>query len=165
MWNKNEAPGRPVTRTPSSPEPSTAPWNAPTAGQMGGPTARTPSCLGPGLSFKGEINGGEDLQIDGKIEGSISLPGHRLTVGRAAQITSEVNAREVVVYGRVAGNLRALDRVEIKKDGSVAGDITTARISIEDGAYFKGRIEIDRTSQPAKEQPEKAGAPVAVMAN
>jgi cytoskeletal protein CcmA (bactofilin family) len=90
------------------------------------------------LEIKGKISGEEDLQIDGKVEGSIALQGQRLTVGRSGQLNSEVHAREVVVFGKVQGNLRASDRVEIKKDGSVTGDITTSRISIEDSAYFKG---------------------------
>jgi cytoskeletal protein CcmA (bactofilin family) len=113
--------------------------------------------LGATIVVKGEITADEDLQIDGKVEGNISLRGHRLTVGRTAQLDSEINAREVVVYGNAAGNLRARDRVEIKKDGQVIGDITTTRISIEDGAYFKGHIEIERaqpSTRTAKEDEE-----------
>jgi cytoskeletal protein CcmA (bactofilin family) len=109
-----------------------------------GPVARDMATLGASLTIKGQITGEEDLQIEGKIEGPISLNGHRLTVGRSARLQSEVNAREVVVYGHASGNLHARERVEIKKDGEVIGDITTSRVSIEDGAYFKGHIEIDR---------------------
>ena len=129
------------------------------------PTARSLACLGPSLEIEGKITGDEDMQIDGKVEGPISLQGHRLTVGRTAQLNSEVTAREVVVYGRVSGNLRARDRVEIKKDGSVIGDITTARVSIEDGAYFKGRIEIDRPKPSAAADLESVGVPVVAKAN
>ncbi len=111
------------------------------------PTARNVACLGETIEVKGKISGEEDLQVDGKVEGPISLHGQRLTVGRTGQLNSEVAAREVVVYGKVHGNLRASDRVEIKKDGSVTGDVITARISIEDGAFFKGRIEIERGKQ------------------
>jgi len=100
------------------------------------------------LQIKGQIIGTEDLQIDGKVEGSITLRGHQLTVGSTAQLTSEIHAGEVIVYGKVVGNVHARDRVDVKTDGSVVGDISTARISIEDGAHFKGRIEID----PAKSQ-------------
>ena len=95
--------------------------------------------------MKGEISGNEDLHIDGSVEGLIQLEDRKLTVGASAKLTADVVAREVVVYGSVKGNLRARDRIEIKKDGSVVGDLTTARIMIEDGAYFKGSIEIDRT--------------------
>ena len=107
-----------------------------------GSTAR----LGASLHVKGEISGNEDLHIDGSLEGLIQLEDRKLTVGASAKLTADVVAREVVVYGSVKGNLRARDRIEIKKDGSVVGDLTTARIMIEDGAYFKGSIEIDRTA-------------------
>jgi cytoskeletal protein CcmA (bactofilin family) len=105
-----------------------------------GATAR----LGPSLHVKGEISGSEDLHIDGSVEGLITLEDRKLTVGPSSKVTADVVAREIVVYGSVKGNLRARDRIEIKKDGSVVGDLTTARIMIEDGAYFKGSIEIDR---------------------
>ena len=107
-----------------------------------GSTAR----LGASLHVKGEISGNEDLHIDGSVEGLVQLEDRKLTVGASAKLTADVVAREVVVFGSVKGNLRARDRIEIKKDGSVIGDLTTARIMIEDGAYFKGSIEIDRTA-------------------
>ncbi len=110
-----------------------------------GSTAR----LGASLHVKGEISGNEDLHVDGSVEGLIQLEERKLTVGASAKVTADVVAREVVVYGSVKGNLRARDRIEIKKDGSVVGDLTTARIMIEDGAYFKGSIEIDRNASEA----------------
>jgi cytoskeletal protein CcmA (bactofilin family) len=106
--------------------------------------------LGSTLHVKGEITGNEDLLIDGSVEGLVQLEDRKLTVGASAKVTADVIAREVVVYGNVKGNLRARDRIEIKKDGSVVGDLTTARISIEDGAYFKGSIEIDKTGDLAE---------------
>jgi cytoskeletal protein CcmA (bactofilin family) len=112
--------------------------------------------LGSSLHVKGEITGNEDLLIDGTVEGLVQLEDRKLTVGASAKVTADVIAREVVVYGNVKGNLRARDRIEIKKDGSVVGDLTTARISIEDGAYFKGSIEIDKTGDPAAEESSKA---------
>src|SRR5712671_3740844 len=118
-----------------------------------GTTAR----LGASLHVKGEISGNEDLHIDGSVEGLVQLEDRKLTVGASAKLTADVVAREVVVYGSVKGNLRARDRIEIKKDGSVVGDLTTSRIMIEDGAYFKGAIEIDRkgevTSTSSQEKP------------
>ncbi len=119
--------------------PSEPPRTAPTADRGG---AR----IGAGLRVQGEISGNEDLQVDGTIEGHVQLGERRLTVGSTAKVTADVQAREVVVFGKVKGNLRARDRIEIKKDGSVVGDLATARIMIEDGAYFKGSIEIDRGS-------------------
>jgi len=112
-----------------------------TAGSGG--TAR----LGASLHVKGEITGNEDLSIDGSVEGLVHLEDRKLTIGASARVTADVIAREVVVYGNVKGNLRARDRIEIKKDGSVVGDLTTARIMIEDGAYFKGSIEIDKAGE------------------
>jgi cytoskeletal protein CcmA (bactofilin family) len=102
--------------------------------------------LGSGLQIRGEISGSENLEIDGIVEGPISLDGHELTVGSTAQLRSEIRAGGVLVNGKVIGNVHARGRVEITKDGSITGDIDCARISIEDGAHFKGRIEID----PAK---------------
>ena len=106
-----------------------------------GGTAR----LGASLHVKGEITGHEDLHIDGTVEGLVHLEDRKLTIGANAKVTADIIAREVAVFGNVKGNLRARDRIEIKKDGSVVGDLTTARIMIEDGAYFKGSIEIDKT--------------------
>ena len=103
--------------------------------------------LGASLHVKGEITGNEDLAIDGSVEGLVHLEDRKLTIGASAKLTADVIAREVVVYGNVKGNLRARDRIEIKKDGSVIGDLTTARIMIEDGAYFKGSIEIDKSGE------------------
>jgi cytoskeletal protein CcmA (bactofilin family) len=107
--------------------------------------------LGASLHVKGEISGNEDLHVDGSVEGLISLEDRKLTVGTSAKVAADVVAREIVVYGNVKGNLRARDRIEIKKDGAVVGDLTTARIMIEDGAYFKGSIEIER---PGEQEPD-----------
>ena len=101
--------------------------------------------LGPSLQVKGEISGAEDLSIDGQVEGSISLEGRKLTIGATARVVADVVAGDVVVSGHLKGNVSAKKRVEIKKDGSVTGDLTTAQIMIEDGAYFKGSIEIERS--------------------
>jgi cytoskeletal protein CcmA (bactofilin family) len=108
--------------------------------------------LGSSLRVKGDITGTEDLLIDGAVEGLIQLDGRKLTVGATATVKADINARDVVVFGYVKGNIRAKGRVEIKKDGSVIGDLTTAQIMIEDGADFKGSIEIDRG---ASEEAEK----------
>jgi len=131
----------------------------------GAPTSRSLACLGASLEVKGRISGEEDLQIDGKVDGPISLEGRRLTVGRTGQLKSEITAGEVIVHGSVTGNLRARDRVEIRKDGSVIGDITAARISIEDGAYFKGHIEIDRPKPQTVVDSESVGVPVTAEVN
>ncbi len=105
-----------------------------------GATAR----LGSSLYVKGEISGNEDLYIDGTVEGLVQLDERKVTIGATAKLTADVIAGEVIVYGSVKGNVRGKGKIEIKKDGSVNGDLTTAQIIIEDGAYFKGSIEIDR---------------------
>jgi cytoskeletal protein CcmA (bactofilin family) len=109
-----------------------------TADQTGG-------WLGSSLHIKGDITGTEDLVIDGSVEGHIELDERKLTVGSTAKLTADIYAGDVVVYGYVKGNVRAKGRIEIKKDGSVIGNLTTAQIMIEDGADFKGSIEIDRS--------------------
>jgi len=100
--------------------------------------------LGSSLQVKGEITGTEDLQIDGAVEGRIHLDERKLTVGTTAKVTADIEARDVVVYGYLKGNVRAKGRIEIKKDGAIIGNLTTAQIMIEDGADFKGSIEIER---------------------
>ncbi|MGC2333386.1 MAG: polymer-forming cytoskeletal protein [Candidatus Acidiferrales bacterium] len=164
MWTKqtqSEMPG-------SSPiQPGTAAGSSVATAAMrpSSSISRSLACLGASLEIKGKISGEEDLQIDGKVEGPISLDGRRLTVGRTGQLNSEITAGEVIIHGKVAGNLRARDRVEIKKDGSVIGNIEAARISIEDGAYFKGRIEIDRPKPQTAADSEGVGIPVTAGVN
>ncbi len=160
MWGnkKPDAPqaGQPEPRnlqTNQSPKLAPATWEDKPAMStdamrpMGATPDRATARLGASLHVKGEISGNEDLLIDGSVEGLIQLDERKLTVGATAKVTADIIAREVVVYGNVKGNLRAKDRIEIKKDGSVNGDLTTSRIMIEDGAYFKGSIEIDKSSE------------------
>jgi len=104
---------------------------------------RATGWLGPRLHVKGDISGTEDLLIDGSVEGLIQLDEAKLTVGTTAKLTTDINARDVVVHGYVKGNVRAKGYIEIKKDGTVIGNLTTPQILIEDGANFKGTIEID----------------------
>lgn len=160
MWGNK----RPDTLPAAQPEPKNLPVNLPqktSAATWEGTTAmstdsmrplgatadRATARLGPSLHIKGEISGSEDLLLEGSVEGLVQLDERKLTVGATAKVTADIIAREVVVYGTVKGNLRAKDRIEIKKDGSVNGDLTTARIMIEDGAYFKGSIEIDKSGE------------------
>jgi cytoskeletal protein CcmA (bactofilin family) len=121
--------------------------------------------LGSSLRVKGDITGTEDLLIDGWVEGLIELDGRKLTVGTTAKVTADINARDVVVHGYVKGNIRAKGRVEIKKDGSVVGNLTTAQIMIEDGADFKGSIEIDRGTPEEAEKNVSSRAAAAGLKN
>lgn len=161
MWGSQKKPETPQVAPPETknfpvnqpPKPAPAAWEGTNTMStdalrpMGATADRATARLGPSLHIKGEISGNEDLLIDGSVEGLVQLDERKLTVGATAKLTADIIAREVVVYGSVKGNLRAKDRIEIKKDGSVNGDLTTARISIEDGAYFKGSIEIDKSAE------------------
>jgi cytoskeletal protein CcmA (bactofilin family) len=102
-----------------------------------------PAYIGPTLKIEGEIIADEDLHIDGCVEGSLSVGGHRITVGEMAFLIAGTVAREAVLYGAVQGNLRACDRIEIKKNACVEGDMAAAQLVIEKGAHFKGRAEAD----------------------
>jgi cytoskeletal protein CcmA (bactofilin family) len=144
--NRPAEPERPIPSTPSAPamsspvaEPAPRPVTTTTADQ---------ATIGKSLVIKGEVTGSESLYIDGRVEGSINLAGNRVTVGRNGVVSANINAREIVVLGKVRGNLTASDRVDIRSDGSLTGDVIAARISIEDGAFFKGGIDIRKGGQP-----------------
>lgn len=145
MWDKK----KPDTPKAAAPEPKNLLTNKESTNAMGTLDAiadRATGWLGSSLRVKGDIIGTEDLLIDGSVEGLIQLDERKLTVGKTAKLTADINARDVVVYGYVKGNVNAKGRIEIRKDGSVIGNLTTAQIMIEDGADFKGSIEIDRSA-------------------
>ncbi|ADW67518.1 bactofilin family protein [Granulicella tundricola] len=153
MWKPNQ-PGTP--QTPEPQRPSTPPVasfdNSPLAparpaapsvsAASNAPASGEQATIGKSLIVKGELSGSESLYIDGKVEGAINLPGNRVTVGRNGQVAANIMAREIVVLGKVRGNCHASDRVDIRSEGSLTGDVIAARISIEDGAFFKGGIDI-----------------------
>ena len=116
--------------------------------------------LGKSVVIKGQILSREDLTLDGEVEGTVELQEHRLTIGPNGKVNASVKAREIVVLGTIHGNVEATDKIDIRKDAKLVGDIRTARIVIEDGAYFKGNIDIVRTDRPAATQ----GAPKPQMA-
>jgi len=110
-----------------------------------------PATIGKGLIIKGEITGVDSLVIEGRVEGTIHLGDNRVTVGRNGHAAAHITAREIVVMGKVRGNITATDRVDIRAEGAVIGDLAAPRISIEDGAFFKGGIDIrkDEAKQAA----------------
>jgi cytoskeletal protein CcmA (bactofilin family) len=122
--------------------------------------------LGKSVIVKGQIVGREDLTIDGEVEGTVELQEHRLTVGPNGKVVATVKAREVVVLGTLHGNVETRDKIHIRKDAKLVGDIRTARIEIEDGAYFKGNIDIVRTEAKAapSTQPKPQGTATATPA-
>ena len=107
--------------------------------------------IGRSLVIKGELSGSESLYIDGRIEGKISLPDNRITIGRNGSVQANITAREIVIMGKVNGNIECGDRLDIRSEGSVTGDVSTVRISVEDGAVLKGGIQV-RSGEP---KPEK----------
>jgi cytoskeletal protein CcmA (bactofilin family) len=122
--------------------------------------------IGRSLVIKGEVSGAESLYIDGRIEGKISLPDNRITIGRNGSVQANINAREVVVMGKVNGNIECSDRVDIRSEGSVTGDVSTVRISVEDGAVLKGGIQVKSADQKQNQahsqaKPVEAAKPAA----
>jgi cytoskeletal protein CcmA (bactofilin family) len=118
--------------------------------------------IGKSVVVKGELSGSEDLYLDGEVEGSIELRSHSLTIGPNGKVRANVSAKEVVVHGRVEGNIRASERVELRKSAVLNGDIGTQRIVIEDGAFFKGSIDIQKAE--TKAEPAKVAATAAPSA-
>jgi cytoskeletal protein CcmA (bactofilin family) len=110
---------------------------------------RGQASIGKAVKISGQIYSKEDLYVDGDVEGSIELQEHRLTIGPNGKVRANVKASEVVILGTIQGNVDASDKLEVRKDARLVGEIKTARIVIEDGAYFKGGIDIVKP-QPAK---------------
>jgi len=176
MWNRRRE-EEPAPRTTTAPPTSSEP------AKEGIPMSSLPSrptdtlsdavrggaaIIGKSVVLKGQIYGREDLTIDGEVEGTVELQEHRLTIGPNGKVVATIKAREIVVLGTVHGNVEAREKIDIRKEAKVVGDIRTARIVIEDGAYFKGSIDIERAeapkpaAQPAaapKPQPAASGAP------
>lgn len=113
--------------------------------------------IGKSVLIKGELSGSEDLYLDGEVEGSVELKQHSLTVGPHGQARANLNAREVIIHGKVDGNVSGEERVELKKSAIVVGDISTQRILIEDGAFFKGSIDIQKEGS-SRQKSMAAGA-------
>lgn len=103
--------------------------------------------IGRTVVIKGEVTGNESLYIDGRIEGSITFKDHRVTVGRNGVVQANISAREVVIMGKVTGNVECSDRVDIRSEGTLNGDVVSARISVEDGAMLRGSVQLNPTEQ------------------
>lgn len=167
MWNKRRE-DEFIPRPPSSAaqpvenRESAAPASA--APKPSGPEPpRGVAAIGKSVLIKGQIVSREDLYLDGEIEGTIEVPDHRLTVGPHAKLqASVIRAREVTVLGAISGNLEAAEKIEIRKDGRLTGDIKAGGIVIEDGAYFKGSIDIVRSEAPKTASQPRPQQPAAV---
>lgn len=182
MWTKrkeDELPQRPERPAgPPIPSPAMEPHRRET-NTMSSPArnfenesapVRTGSAaLGKNVTVKGQIFAREDLTIDGEVEGTVECHDHRLTIGPNARVQAGLKAREIIIQGSIQGNVEAADKIDIKREAKLVGDIKTSRIVIEDGAYFKGSIDISKAaapkaapapaSSPAPAQPVGAGTP------
>ncbi len=173
MWKRKEDEITPAAEAPVS-QPSTAaaiapprPAESPRNDALRSTEVAT---IGKSVVVKGELSGNEDLVIDGDVEGSITLRGQTLTVGPHGRVRANIEARNVILYGRVDGDILAADRVDLRKSASLSGNIATARISIEDGAFFKGGIDIQKSDPAPKVEPRSQSAvagpaPVPAMAS
>jgi cytoskeletal protein CcmA (bactofilin family) len=123
-----------------------------------------PAVLGQTLVLRGEVSGKQDLVIDGQFEGSVDVPEHSLTVGTQGKVKAEIRARQVIVFGSVEGKITARDKIDLRKTGNVVGDLISAGVSIEEGAYFKGGVEIVRElgQEKLRSQAARAALPSVV---
>ena len=162
MWNKrNDVPFPPRQQpepvrsaaplAPPRPEPPPIPVHAPP------PASRQSATIGAAMSIKGEIRAREELLVDGEVEGLLESQS-LITVGPSGKVKANIQAREVVIYGSVRGNVEVSEKIAIREQGSLIGDIKSAGISIDDGAYFKGSIDIVRPEPKAVPAPVKTEA-------
>ena len=167
MWKRDEA-VRPPSGQPAAPQQPPAPVTP------GAPPPRSEASrhsmekdivnIGKSVVIKGELNGSEDLTIEGHVEGTIQLRDHVLTIGPNGRIKAQVFAKSVIVLGEVTGNVTASDKVDIRDNGSVDGDIVSPRVAIAEGAHFRGSVDMQRKAGAAQAQPAKpttAAPPVA----
>jgi cytoskeletal protein CcmA (bactofilin family) len=170
FWKRKEEQSPPVVKEETQPQPQPQPVFTPVKEVT--PVSTTPqerkmepmpqdasrssvAHIGKSVVIKGELSGSEDLYIDGHVEGAIELREHNLTIGPHGRVQANVSAKEVVLHGSLKGNVRAGDRVEIRKSGSLVGDVTAARVMIEDGASIKGSVDIQKPSENAGKSTEK----------
>lgn len=132
MWNKDDQRNEPVAGAPAPPPSRPAPSSG------GGQSAY----IGKSISIEGTITGSDDLVIEGRVKGSIKLSDNMLTIGTNGVVDADVEAKEIRVQGKLNGATTARDRIEIGKTGSVEGEVTTSRIAVEDGAVFRGSVNI-----------------------
>ncbi len=174
MWNKRKdedvrQPAAPAAPLPADITREPAPVAAPTVARPASTTeaVRGVAAIGKSVIIKGQILAREDLYLDGEMEGTVEVPEHRLTIGPHAKLQASIRAREVVVLGSVNGNVEAIEKMDIRKDARLIGDIKTGGIVIEDGAFFKGSIDIVRPEpgkQPRQPQPQPQAQAVPLAA-
>ena len=163
MWKREDKPATPAAPQPAAPVATTpvvkeARMDFPkSADNFRADVAH----IGKSVLIKGELSGSEDLYLDGEVEGNIELRDHSLTIGPNGRIRANVHARDITVHGKVDGNVQGDERVELKRSAVLVGDIATQRIVIEDGAYFKGAIDIKKQETKKETKRESAMAAAA----
>ena len=160
MWKRDESP-KPATPAPA-PAPAATPAHTPavpSGGDFRPQTARDNVNIGKSVVIKGELSGSEDLTIEGNVEGRIELKENTLTIGPNGKIRAEVFAKQVIVLGEVTGNVTASEKVDIRDNGSVDGDVTSPRVAIAEGAHFRGAIDMQRAGQGGTKPKPAAPAP------
>ena len=169
MWKRDEA-VKPVSPPPAAQPPASAPVGAPAPrSDVRTNMEKDIVNIGKSVVIKGELNGSEDLTIEGHVEGTIQLRDHVLTIGPNGRIKAQVFAKAVIVLGEVTGNVTASEKVDIRDNGSVDGDIVSPRVAIAEGAHFRGSVDMQRKgdgkAQPAAAaktaQPQPAAQPAA----
>jgi cytoskeletal protein CcmA (bactofilin family) len=164
MWKKEDSkpdgtPSTPATSSNSAPVAASAPASSPANSSAPPTSSRATACISQGIKIKGEVNGSEDLFVDGTVDGKLNLTNGSLTIGPNGQVKADVVAREVIVRGKIEGKVTGRDRVQLWSTGQVAGEVQTDRLAIEDGALLRGKVEAGR--QPAKASETKAAAAAA----
>jgi cytoskeletal protein CcmA (bactofilin family) len=164
MWKRDEAvkptgPGTPATPVAPAPNPTQASAPAQPEARRQQMMERDVVNIGKSVVIKGELNGSEDLTVEGHVEGKIELRDHVLTIGPNGKIKAQVFAKAVIVLGEVTGNVTASEKVDIRDNGSVDGDIVAPRVAIAEGAHFRGSVDMQRKTGAAQPQAVK---PVAV---
>jgi cytoskeletal protein CcmA (bactofilin family) len=160
MWKRDEAVKPAGQAVPSAPAPApAAPASAPSGAAPGraeeSRASRDVVNIGKSVVIKGELNGSEDLTIEGQVEGKIELRDHVLTIGPNGKIKAEIYAKAVIVLGEVAGNVSATEKVDIRDHGSVDGDIVSPRVAIAEGAHFRGSVDMGRGTAAKSGRPEQ----------
>jgi cytoskeletal protein CcmA (bactofilin family) len=163
MWKRDEAVRSPAVPTNDTTAAAPAAPAARPENTMRGQNERDVVNIGKSVVIKGELNGSEDLTIEGHVEGKIELRDHVLTIGPNGKIKAQLHAKAIVVLGEVIGNVTATEKVDIRENGSVEGDITSPRVAIAEGAHFRGSVDMqNKGGKPAGAQATRTAAPTAV---
>ena len=158
MWKRDEA-VKPASPQPAAPAAPVAPTQSAASQPEPRRIERDVVNIGKSVVIKGELNGSEDLTIEGHVEGKIELKDHVLTIGPNGKIKAQVFAKAVIVLGEVNGNVTASEKVDIRDGGSVDGDIISPRVAIAEGAHFRGSVDMQRKGVQPGQQQKSASSP------